>query len=384
MSLVRLAVECDPTQSDYSLADLGLVDTPEEAEYDALTRLAMRLFKTPVALVSVVDEANDRQFFKSQQGLPSPWSDTRQTPLSHSFCYHVKTSGQPLVVPYSPDHPLVRDNPAIIDLNVKSNLGVPIHGPDGAPLGALCVIDNSTRNWSDEDVALIADLASCVSTEIKLRAALKDNMALVAGLEERSKRILDYNALRESIVMAFMAPDLTAEQRFHTLLVAGCRALKADAGVIARVSGSQAEPIFSAGPDGKEVTAEQRAAAGSIFGTVVAGQSLQSASDLARSDLAGLKSLVGTVPGSCIAAPIVLENQLFGAIEFSSGSVRDREWSSEEQSMISIIAMFLSAHLAIYSQINALKRSETALLDQLLATKSGMSGLSRYGLTNLN
>ena len=46
----------------------ALLDTPSEEPFDRLTRLATRLCKTPVALVSLVDR--DRQFFKSAVGLP--------------------------------------------------------------------------------------------------------------------------------------------------------------------------------------------------------------------------------------------------------------------------------------------------------------------------
>jgi hypothetical protein len=62
----------------------GLLDSPPEESFDRFTRLATRLFKTPVALVSLVDA--DRQFFKSAIGLPEPWASLRQSPLSHSFC----------------------------------------------------------------------------------------------------------------------------------------------------------------------------------------------------------------------------------------------------------------------------------------------------------
>ena len=55
----------------------ALLDTPSEEPFDRLTRLATRLCKTPVALVSLVDR--DRQFFKSAVGLPQPLAMARQT-----------------------------------------------------------------------------------------------------------------------------------------------------------------------------------------------------------------------------------------------------------------------------------------------------------------
>jgi hypothetical protein len=47
----------------------GLLDTGPEEPFDRFTRLAARIFKTPVALVSLVDA--DRQFFKSASACRS-------------------------------------------------------------------------------------------------------------------------------------------------------------------------------------------------------------------------------------------------------------------------------------------------------------------------
>ena len=92
-----------------TLGRTGLLDTPAEAPFDRLTRLATRLLKAPVALVSLVDR--DRQFFKSAIGLPEPWQTRRETPLTHSFCQHVVAQHEPLIIPDARKDPKFRDNP---------------------------------------------------------------------------------------------------------------------------------------------------------------------------------------------------------------------------------------------------------------------------------
>jgi GAF domain-containing protein len=162
----------DPVRDPQRLAALqrlALLDTPAEAAFDRLTGLATRVLRAPVALVALVDA--DRQFFKSCVGLPEPWATRRQTPLSHSFCRHEVAACAPLVIEDARAHPLVRDNPAIVDLGVVAYLGIPLIIGGGHAVGSFCVIDRRPRVWTAEEVAILEDLTAAVLTEIELRAA---------------------------------------------------------------------------------------------------------------------------------------------------------------------------------------------------------------------
>lgn len=154
---VRLAV----------LRETGLLDSPNEANYDRLSRLAARFLGVPVVLVSLVD--SDRQFFKSSLGLPGIWAARRETPLSHSFCQVVVRSGEPLVVRDARDDQRVCENLAIRDLGVIAYLGVPLRTATGHVLGSFCAIDSMPRDWTDDQIATMQDLANSVMSEIALR-----------------------------------------------------------------------------------------------------------------------------------------------------------------------------------------------------------------------
>lgn len=163
----------------YSLVDLGLVDAPPDSAFDNLTKLAASLFKTPVSLVSIVDFENNRQFFKSQQGLlVEPWATQRQTPLSHSFCQHVVNDNATLVVENAALHAKVKDNLAIRDLGVAAYLGAPIYNPQNEPIGAFCVIDGETHRWTHDEIEQLERLSNCVTDVIRLKAAHLDSEAL--------------------------------------------------------------------------------------------------------------------------------------------------------------------------------------------------------------
>ena len=152
-----------------ALIATGLLDTPAERRFDRLTRLAAAALHVPVSLISLVDV--ERQFFKSEVGLPSPWAEQRETPLTHSFCRHVVETKAPLVVHDSVNHPLVCDNPAITDLGVAAYLGLPVADAGGVVIGSLCVIEHSPRRWSEADLNVLADLAFLVQRELAEKSA---------------------------------------------------------------------------------------------------------------------------------------------------------------------------------------------------------------------
>jgi GAF domain-containing protein len=158
----------------------GLLDTPPDEPFDRFTRLATRIFKTPVALVSIVDA--ERQFFKSAIGLPEPWQSERQTPLSHSFCKHAVATQEPLIIADTRKDPAYRDNPAVRDLKIVAYAGVPLM-VSGHALGAFCVIDSEPHPWSYDEVRVLRDLAECVIHEIDLRTQLREAQRRLRDLD---------------------------------------------------------------------------------------------------------------------------------------------------------------------------------------------------------
>jgi GAF domain-containing protein len=166
-----------------ALQRLGLLDTPPEAAFDRLTRLACRVLRAPVGLVSLVDQ--HRQFFKSCVGLPEPLASSRQTPVSHSFCQHVVATGRPLIVENAKTNPLVQLNPAVEEMGIVAYAGIPLVTSDGYTIGSFCVIDHRPRTWSFDDIETLQELAGCVMHEIEGRRLLQATEARCRELEAR-------------------------------------------------------------------------------------------------------------------------------------------------------------------------------------------------------
>ncbi|HEX8073471.1 MAG TPA: GAF domain-containing protein [Thermoleophilaceae bacterium] len=162
-----------------ALRATGLLDSPIQENFDRHARIAAEALNAPVALVSLVDE--DRQFFKSCLGLPEPWLSQRGSKLSHSFCQHVVAAREPLLVDDSREHPVLKDNLAIRDMNVIAYAGMPLVDSDGQVLGTLCAIDHRPRQWSRRQVELLKDLAAGVTREIELARAAAERPATAGG-----------------------------------------------------------------------------------------------------------------------------------------------------------------------------------------------------------
>lgn len=140
-----------------ALSVSDILDSAPSKLLDAITELATRLLGAPTALLSIVDK--DRQFFKSQAGLPEPWSSARQTPISHSFCQWVVSSEDELVVEDARKQPGLQSNLAISDLGVIAYAGIPVFAQNGPALGSFCAIDSKPRAWTQAELDNLRNLA---------------------------------------------------------------------------------------------------------------------------------------------------------------------------------------------------------------------------------
>ena len=153
-----------------AIRGLDVLDEPVERNFQMLAELANKLLGTPVSLITLVTD--DRQFFVSSDGLKEPWSERRETPLSHSFCQYVVRRNEAVVICNSRKHPLLCENLAIEDLGVEAYLGVPLVHDDQV-LGSFCVIDKTPRQWTKDDLDSVSQFASLAASELASRKAAK-------------------------------------------------------------------------------------------------------------------------------------------------------------------------------------------------------------------
>lgn len=193
-----------------------MLDSPNEEAFDRLARLAAAALNAPTALVSLVNE--NRQFVKSCVGMELPPRPAAGAPLDYSFCQHVVALAEPLVVQDASLHPLVADNLAHLTQGVRSYLGVPLTTSGGHTIGSFCVLDVVPRVWTEKHLAIMADLAASVMTELELR---EQRRALERGHEFLT-------AVLENVIEGIVACDAEGRLTLFNRATRGFHGLPAE------------------------------------------------------------------------------------------------------------------------------------------------------------
>lgn len=156
----------------------AIIDTPSEASFDGLVRLAGMVCRAPIAVISFVQ--GDRQWFKARTGL-----DATETPIEHSVCSHALRRSEPLIIPDLTRDPRTSGNPLVMGPpHIRFYAGAPLITPDRQVLGTICVIDTVPRpeGLAPEQVRALSLLAEQVMALLALRMRLQSGQRHVRAL----------------------------------------------------------------------------------------------------------------------------------------------------------------------------------------------------------
>mgnify|MGYP002620876291 CR=1 FL=1 len=186
----------DEQQRLDSLQQLNILDSEPEERFDRLTRLARSFFDVPIALVSLVD--SHRQWFKSRQGL-----DACETPREISFCGHAILSDDIFYIADTLKDSRFADNPLVTDApHIRSYVGAPLKTAGGHRIGTLCIIDDKPRDFTQEQLAHLRDLADCVEGELQ-QQTIDDANRIIQEKETRLEAVV------HTVVDGIMVVDIS-------------------------------------------------------------------------------------------------------------------------------------------------------------------------------
>ncbi|MEU9234487.1 PP2C family protein-serine/threonine phosphatase [Streptomyces subrutilus] len=158
-----------------------ILDTPPDGAFDRVAAMAARLFKVPVASVTIVDE--DRIWFKAAHGLEGVSEIGREPGL----CGSAILSDETLVISDTLTDPVAFNNGLVTGpMGVRFYAAAPITTRDGHRLGTVNILDTKPRLITEDDTATLADLASIVLDELEVRLSALD--ALRAEQERRREQ----------------------------------------------------------------------------------------------------------------------------------------------------------------------------------------------------
>jgi len=164
------ALKIDPRESQRETARLaalhaiGILDTPPEPAYDAITRLVANYFGADSAVIAFADES--RVWIKSFWGL-----HIDELPRRNSIFDMVLARDGPVVIPDVSKFPELDGlllSPRL--LGAAFFASVPLRSFDGKILGGLTIFGRKPRQeWTPDDLHILESMAGVVSGQLKLR-----------------------------------------------------------------------------------------------------------------------------------------------------------------------------------------------------------------------
>jgi phosphoserine phosphatase RsbU/P len=170
----------DPARTESArvraLAATGLLDAPPPPQSDRVALLARELFDVPVARLTLV--GRDVQRF-----LPTRDEPALEVPRRESLCDGVVRTGAPLVVPDLAADPRFAGHPHVAGgQRMRFYAGAPLHGPDDAVIGTLCLLDQRPRRFAPGERSALVELAGWAEAELTRSAELDRAAEVQRGL----------------------------------------------------------------------------------------------------------------------------------------------------------------------------------------------------------
>ncbi|HER39608.1 MAG TPA: GAF domain-containing sensor histidine kinase [Salinimicrobium catena] len=157
----------NPTEGEAARLDVlkkyGILDTPPDGSFDTITRLAAKLLKVPISIISLVDV--DRIWFKSKHGM-----NVSEVPRDPGLCASAIMESDLYLVEDARKDPRTLAHPLVAgEFGLQFYSAVPLRTKEGFNLGTLCVIDREPRQLSSEERDILKDLAELVMNQIELQ-----------------------------------------------------------------------------------------------------------------------------------------------------------------------------------------------------------------------
>ena len=156
-----------------------ILDTEPEQEFDDIVSLVKSIFHTRFASITLIDA--ERQWNKATAG-----AERGEYPRKQTFCDQTIRGSGPMAISNALADVRFQHLEAVTGhAGIRSYLGVPLTSPDGYNIGALCVFDTETRDFSSAEKAVLQNFSRVVMSQLELRLIARQD-SLTGSLTRRA------------------------------------------------------------------------------------------------------------------------------------------------------------------------------------------------------
>lgn len=186
-----------PSNEDARLEELNrlqILDSEQEAQFNEIVELASRICKTPMSLITLVDE--NRQWVKAKVGL-----DLTESDRNDAFCAHTILGDSVFEVPNALEDERFVNNPFVVnESNIRFYAGIPLVSENGFNLGAICVLDTVPRKLTEDQIFALDVLSRQIIKLFDLRLRNLQIEAQNSIMENQKNHLLELSEIQNKII----------------------------------------------------------------------------------------------------------------------------------------------------------------------------------------
>lgn len=217
MPLPNSLVPANDSQRLQALAPYQLLGNAPDAVFDEVVRLIAKLFRVPIALVSLVEESS--VWFKANFGL----AGAERVNRDESMCSVAILQEDTTVFGDLLQEPCQLTKSSIVEaLQLRFYAGHPLRTGTGEAIGALCIIDRNPRVLSETEQERLQQFAGIVMQMLDLRLVLRQQSVPSVGIWMQLYHHLDQSLTRLDTLTELASwedsPTTADAKRYHQSL----------------------------------------------------------------------------------------------------------------------------------------------------------------------
>ena len=137
-------------------------------QWQELVDSIAKLLDIPAALIMRLN-GDKIEVFRTSDSMNNPYKlyDNEHFFNSGLYCETVIRTDNRLYVENALEDPNWKDNPDV-ELNMISYLGFPIKNSDDTPFGTLCILDDHSRQWSNDQENVMINFRNMIESHLEL------------------------------------------------------------------------------------------------------------------------------------------------------------------------------------------------------------------------